>query len=99
MTSLNKTNNIEELSLEQLEYEIERTWYKHLELRNEVYEMDMGPSDILDVFISTQKTKRPSMSRDDLFTLMKRNFNYHVMLRRKFYHFLNISFDHKDISM
>lgn len=99
MTSFGKTNNGEELSLERLEYEIERTWYKHLELRNEVYEMDMGPSDILDVFISSQKTRRPSMSRDDLFTLMKTNFNYHVLLRRKFYHLLSITIEDKAITM
>ena len=95
--SSNEPDNtsVEELTLEQLEYEIEITWYRHLELRNEVYEIDMGPSEILDVYVSWQKTARASMSRDDLFSLMESNFNYHMELRRKFYHLMNVEFDEK----
>eukprot|EP00956_Cyclotella_meneghiniana_P029762 scaffold73122_cov61-Cyclotella_meneghiniana.AAC.1 len=28
---------------------IELTWHRHLELRNELYELEMGPSDILEM--------------------------------------------------
>ena len=32
---------------------IELTWHRHLELRNELYELEMGPSDILEVYLSS----------------------------------------------
>ena len=38
-----------------------------IELRNELYELKMGPSDILEVYLSyCQKTIRSSMTMDDL---------------------------------
>ena len=91
--------DIEMLTLEQLENEIEVSWYMHLELRNEVYEMDMGPSDVLDVYISCHKSTRSSMSRNDLNALMESNFNYHVALRDRFYAVMNIKGDKRKLAM
>eukprot|EP00956_Cyclotella_meneghiniana_P009396 scaffold12986_cov68-Cyclotella_meneghiniana.AAC.2 len=50
--------------------EIELTWHRHLEPRNELYELEMGPFDILDVYLSGQKTVRSSMTKDELTELM-----------------------------
>ena len=75
----------EQMSLETLKREIEKTWYCHLELRNELYEMDMGPIDILDVFVSCQKTARSSLSREEIAILLESNFRYHMELRLNFH--------------
>lgn len=77
--------NIERMSVEEIEREIESTWYRHLELRNEVYEKVMGPSEILDVYISCQKCVRLSTSMKDLQSLLETNFQYHMKLRSQFY--------------
>ena len=87
------------LTLDQLEYEIEMSWYIHLELRNEVYEMDMGPSDVLDVYISCRKPARSWMTYNDLNALMESNFKYHVALRDRFYTLMNIKGDKKKPAM
>lgn len=81
--------NIERMSVEQIEREIESTWYRHLELRNEVYEKVMGPSDILDVYVSCQKCVRLSTSMKDLQSLLETNFQYHMKLRSQFYFLKN----------
>lgn len=77
--------NISKMSLDTLKKEIERTWYFHIELRNELYELDMGPIGILEVFVSCQKTIRPPMTRDEVAALMESNFYYHMELRHYFY--------------
>eukprot|EP00956_Cyclotella_meneghiniana_P005747 scaffold7454_cov77-Cyclotella_meneghiniana.AAC.11 len=41
---------------------IELTWHRHLELRKELYELEMGPSDIPEVYLSCQKTVRSSIN-------------------------------------
>jgi hypothetical protein len=91
-TDINAMNcgSIEIMSLEEIEKEIEFTWYRHLELRNEVYEKEMGPSDILDVYISCQTSAYPAscgMNYDQ--RLMESNFQYHMNLRDKFYNLNN----------
>ena len=45
-------------STKELTDAIELTWHRHIELRNELYELEieMGPSDILEVYLSCQKT-------------------------------------------
>ena len=91
-TSNGNKINIKLMSLQQLERAIELTWYRHLELRNEVYEMDMGPFDILDVYVSSQKTARPSLSRKQLAVLMHSNFKYHILLHNQFYQLNNLNF-------
>ena len=80
---------IKRMSLEELKREIEITWYCHLELRNEVYEMKMGPSDILDVYISCQTCIRSSIALEDLQELLNSNFQYHMKLRNQFYYVEN----------
>ena len=84
---------IKKMSLEELQREIEITWYRHLELRNEVYEMKMGPSDILDVYISCQACIRSSIALEDLQELLDSNFQYHMKLRNQFYY---LKSDHKN---
>ena len=78
--------NIERMSVEEVEKEIELTWYRHLKLRNEVYEMEMGPDDILDMYISCQTSSYPqSFGLKDVRRLFESNFRYHMELRDKFY--------------
>ena len=87
-TDINAMNcgSIEIMSLEEIEKEIEFTWYRHLELRNEVYEKEMGPSDILDVYISCQTSAYPvSCGINYVQRLMESNFQYQMNLRDKFY--------------
>lgn len=91
--------DVEMLNLEQLKNEIETSWYRHLELRTEVYEMDMGPSDILDIYVSWQKRARLSMSSKHLYALMQSNFNYHVALRNRYYDLMNIKGCEKKFSI
>ena len=76
--------NASKMSSALLKKEIERTWYLHIELRTELYEMDMGPLNILEVFVSTQKASRPSMTRDEVAALLESNFRYHMELRQCF---------------
>ena len=74
------------MSVEEVEKEIELTWYRHLKLRNEVYEMEMGPDDILDMYISCQTSSYPqSFGLKDVRRLFESNFRYHMELRDKFY--------------
>ena len=51
-------------STKELTDAIELTWHRHLELINELYELEMGPSDVLEVYLSCQKTVRSSMTKD-----------------------------------
>ena len=80
---------IKRMSLEELKREIEITWYGHLELRNEVYEMKMGPSDILHVYISCQTCIWSSIALEDLQELLDSNFQYHMKLLNQFYYLEN----------
>ena len=68
-------------STKELTDAIELTWHRHLELRNELYELEMGPSDILEVYLSCQKTVRSSMTKDELTELMISNFQHHLQLK------------------
>ena len=79
------------LSTKELTQAIELTWYRHLELRNEIYELEMGPFDILDVYLSCQKTVRSSMTKTELTELMVSNFKYHLQLKTMYYELKGIS--------
>lgn len=91
--------SIESMTIQELEIAIERTWYHHLELRNELYDLEMGPCHILDVYVSCQKTVRPSLTKTRLEAMMRSNFDYHFKLRAKFYNINNMKSPEKRIIM
>lgn len=95
-----RRKNVNLMSIEELQSEVEQTWYRHLELRNEIYEIDMGPSNVLDVYVSSQKTvRRPRMSKRELSQLLKSNFDYHMKLRKKYFHLMNVQFPKQKMYM
>ena len=78
-------------STKELTDAIELTWHRHLELRNELYELEMGPSDVLEVYLSCQKTVRSSMTKDELTELMVSNYKHHLQLKTMYYKLKGIS--------
>ena len=78
-------------STKELTDAIELTWHRHLELRNELYELEKGPSDVLEVYLSCQKTVRSSMTKDELTELMVSNYKHHLQLKTMYYELKGIS--------
>lgn len=77
--------------LTQEEYEddlrdrIEQSWYKCSDLIAQIIEFTLGPNDILDVYVSTQRYPRPPMTLDELIATYHDNWIIQLNLRQQYY--------------